>query len=465
MIRLLRHNNSPLIPIVAVALAIALGLSIGWFGLVGAAAWLVIAAALVVFAWPETAFIASLGTIIIGQLVRIPIAGGESAVILNDLLLPVLIAAWLLRRLGSGRWPIPSSSLTMPITAVLVMFGISLLVNRESVTASELQTGALYAIRWVEYLFVLWMGFEYVRTQARARRYLVLLMWSGIILSMLGFIQLRLFPDFSFMVPQGWDPHVGRLLSTWFDPNFLAGYLALLVTIALGIAVSKPFVEARWWWAAIAIMTVAIVFTFSRSGYVALAAGAGFVTLMRARALFFLGILVFAAIVLLVPRVQERVVGIRSIDETAQLRLVSWSNAFSVIEDHPWTGVGYNLYSYVQVKYGFLDTAKEHSASGSDSSLLTIWVTTGIFGLLAYLWLLAASLREAICAWHAKHLDPTWKGFGLGLTGALLGLFLHSLFVNSLVYPHMMQVAWLCLAIAIMVRQGSPQVVRQPERT
>ncbi|MBI2985064.1 MAG: O-antigen ligase family protein [Candidatus Kerfeldbacteria bacterium] len=449
----------------AIIVALVIGLVIGQFGLLGTVVVAGGIVAVVAFLVPETAFVVSLLSIVVGQMVRWPVAGGENSVILNDLLLPVLLLAWGLRRLASRQWPLPSTSLTMPLWLLFAVLVASIFLNAPQYTSRELLSGSLYLIRWLEYASLLLVGYEMMRTLHRARRYLKLVIWIGVILSILGFLQLRIYPDFSFMVPQGWDPHVGRLLSTWFDPNFLGGYLALLITISLGVALAKPFRAARWWWLAIAIMTVAVVFTFSRSAYVALAVGAGLVTLVRSRTVFFLGLAAFFAVVLFVPRVNERVIGIRTLDETAKLRLVSWGHAWTVISDHLWTGVGYNLYRYVQVDYGFLDDPREHSASGSDSSLLTIWVTAGLPGLLLFLWLYGAMLREAWKTWRQTALPAEWRGFGLGLGAGLLGLLLHSQFVNSLFYPHIMQAVWILLAMAVMVRQSSPELVRQQQST
>lgn len=443
--------------IAGIGIAAAAGLVIGRFEILGAAAVVIGLVAIVVFLFPETAFIASLLSIIVGQFVRLPILGSENSVIINDLLLPIVIVVWLLRRLASRTWQWPRSSLTLPVWIFFTLLGLSLVWNFSNYQSGEILSGALYGLRWIEYAAVLVLGFDFVRTRQRAKKYLILMIWVGVVVALLGFFQLRLFPNFSFMTPAGWDPHIGRLLSTWFDPNFLAGWMALLVTICLSIALSKPLVNARWWWVALAVMTIAIVFTFSRSGYVALAVGTGLVTLVRARAVFFLGVVAFSAVVLFVPRVNERVVGIRTIDETAQLRLVSWGNAWTVISDHPWTGVGYNLYQYVQVKYGFLDDTREHSASGSDSSFLTVWATTGIFGVLVFGWLFVAMLREAWRTWRDRQLPKEWQGFGLGLVAGLIGLFFHSQFVNSLLYPHIMQTVWLFLAMAIKVRQPQPE--------
>lgn len=451
-----RHRKiRPLFIVASAAGMVLVGVLIGLYGLTGVILIGALLVGVAIFLFPEAAFIASILSIILGQLLRIQLPNSDNTVIINDLLLPAVIVAWLLKRLASKHWPIPRSSLTLPMLLWAGIAVISLVVNRSGYSQSEILSGALYLVRWIEYAAVLIIGYDAVRTRQRAMRYVVLCVWTGVLLSILGFIQLKVFPDFSFMVPKGWDPHVGRLLSTWFDPNYLAGYLAFLTSIALAIALSRPWRQAGWWWTAVGIMTAAVILTFSRSGYLAFAAGVGMVALFRSRTILVLGFLSLITVVLFVPRVQERVIGIRTIDETAQLRLVSWQDAWTVYQDHPIIGVGYNLYKYVQVQYNFLAKTSEHSASGSDSSLLTVGVTTGAVGLLAYLWLLGAMIREAWRTWRDRSLPREWQGFGLGLGAGLVALIIHGQFVNGLLYPHLMQVMWLGVAIAIMVRQPS----------
>jgi len=46
---------------------------------------------------------------------------------------------------------------------------------------------------------------------------------------------LKFFPSFKDlrMNELGWDPHEGRLLSTWFDPNYVGIYFGVGATLAL----------------------------------------------------------------------------------------------------------------------------------------------------------------------------------------------------------------------------------------
>ena len=66
-------------------------------------------------------------------------------------------------------------------------------------------------------------------------------------------------------------------------------------------------------------------------------------------------------------------------------------------------------------------------------------------------------LWELWRTWHDRALPKLWQGFGLGAFAGFVGLFAHSQFVNGLQYPHLMEMLWLLVAMAI--------AVRYPERT
>ncbi len=429
-----------------------IGVVVGYFGLLGAAALAALAGAVAVLLYPELIFWVVLGSSVLGQLVRLPIGDGGQAILPNDVLLPILIVAFALRQLGGRSWRMPRNSLWLPIGAVALTMGLSLWLNRDAYVLSDLLSGGLYFVRWLEYAALFFITLHLATKEAMTRNIVYAVVWSAVITSLLGFVQLKVFPDFSFMAPKGWDPHIGRLLSTWFDPNFLAGYLSATVALTLSLAITRGR-RGFWWWAATAILSLAIVLTYSRSGYLAFAVAFGCVTALRARWVLYLGALGLVATFMFVPRVQERVLGIRSVDETAQLRIVSWQNAARIISEHPYAGVGYNLYREAQSLAGVLEDEKAHSATGSDSSLLLITATTGFAGVIAYLWLYVAMVWEMIKTTRDRALSSEWRALGLGAAAGLTALFLHSQFVNGLLYPHIMQWIWIIVAALIAIRE------------
>ncbi len=449
----LRHHLtfSPLgaFAVVAVAAVVGVGIAVSPLiavGLVGAG--LVVALTIL---WPSWGLLLVLATIAVGQTVRLPLFGEETAVLLGDVLLPLVVIGWAIRRLTRREPMFPVRPLDRPLLSVIGVFVLSLLaaVLREESTSRELSVAVLYILRWVEYLMVFFIARTVVRSGS-LRRWLKVFGLLVLALAALGFLQVIFFPDFSSFVPQGWDPHVGRLLSTWYDPNFLAGFFAFAILVFAALLGDKT-PDRRLALVVVGIGLLALVLTFSRSGYAGFVIGFGVLALLRTRHFIAIGALAVLLVFLFVPRVQERVIGIRSVDETAQLRIKSWENALTVVRDYPWLGVGYNTYRYVQVRYGFLDDPAEHAAGGSDSSFLTLGVTTGVIGMVAYLFLLAAMLKAA---WDTarRAVDPTLRAASYGVLAGLVALIVHGQFVNGLLYPHLMETQWFLLGALLGAR-------------
>lgn len=429
---------------ISVVAAVAMAALAGWLLaenlLVGFVLVVAVLAGIMILFSPTFGLAVLIATLVLGQIVRLSVAGSEGAVLPTDIVLFGFLAGWLLRGLIGRRLEIPGSPLAWPTGAMAAVMVITFILGVGQIpflTGNEASKSALYLVRWLGYVAALFVIAATIRNQRQAQRTIGLLVASAAIVAILGFIQLRLFPDFRFMVPQGWDPHIGRLLSTWFDPNFLAGFLAFILCIVAAIASYRPSLKRLGPWVLVSVLFAAIILTYSRSGYAALLAGAIVLTWLRSKRMFFVLCVVAVAVVAFVPRVQERVQGAFNLDETSQLRLVSWQNALTVVRDFPLTGIGYNTYRYVQVTYGFQEDASEHSAGGSDSSLLTVLVTTGPLGLAAYLWMLWASATVAWSAFRTGATDFT-RGLGLGALAGLASVTAHSFFINSLLLPHMM---------------------------
>lgn len=442
---------SPLGALAVIAAAAAVGVGIGVSPLMAAG---LVGALLVVtltVLWPSWGLLLVLATVAVGQTVRLPLFGEETAVLPGDALLPLVAIGWAIRRLTRREPMFPARPLGRPLLIVIGVFILSLLaaVLREEFTSRELAVAALYILRWVEYLMVFFIARTVVRS-GLLRRWVRVFGLLVLALAALGFLQVIFFPDFSSFVPQGWDPHVGRLLSTWYDPNFLAGFFAFAILVFAALLGDKT-PDRRLALVVVSVGLLALVLTFSRSGYAGFVIGFGVLALLRTRHFIALGALAVLLVFLLVPRVQERVIGIRSVDETAQLRIKSWENALTVVRDYPWLGVGYNSYRYVQVRYGFLDDPAEHAAGGSDSSFLTLGVTTGVVGMVAYLVLLAAMLKAA---WDTarRAVDPTLRAAGYGVLAGLIALIVHGQFVNGLLYPHLMETHWFMLGALLGAR-------------
>jgi hypothetical protein len=384
----------------------------------------------------KTLYFLCIVSLAFGQLVNL--AGqGDRGVYLYDILIGVFALYGLLFLLKQKKLVIGKSYIYFLLFLLICV--LSLVVSLFHYTVLELQTGIMYFLRYSCYIFAGLVVWNLVKMGLLTRKTIEnSVIGLAIALTLFGFVQLVILPDFTVLDPVlGWDPHQNRLASTLFDPNFTGiilaiGFLLCLKRLFDGENGKKPGAGK----VLIAILlAVGIFLTFSRSAWLATAVIVGIYGLVKSKTLLFLSLLLAFGAYFTVPRIQTRIAGATDPADSAQFRLVSWQNAWKISRDNLVTGVGFNNYKLVQQDYGFLtlDTVNTRSASGADSSLLFVLATTGIIGLIVYL---VALFYPLVIYRH--------NTFYLSL---LLCLILDSLFINSLFYPQVIFVYFSLLAV------------------
>lgn len=172
----------------------------------------------------------------------------------------------------------------------------------------------------------------------------------------------------------------GRAIGTFIVPGELAGYL--IIYLPLSVAVARA-AHSRWLrifaWSGVVVGTIAFVMTFSRAGWLGLAAAvAFFIVMMRGRVrLAALAVAVGTLAVLAVFNEHHN-------PSENYTRLSIWQAAIEMIQRFPLTGVGpfdfARIYPFVRLPNG------EPAAFHAHSFLLTIFAETGAIGVLAVLW-------------------------------------------------------------------------------
>ncbi len=390
---------------------------------------------------------------VIGELYRLPV-GGDTGTLISDVAIGVLAILWAVEKIRLKK-PFPKNEILKPLMLFCLVAAFSLLFSLTFLKFTEVAAGSLYLFRFIEYVLLGVITLDSVKTPKDAHHILTAMAISALIITVAGFIQLIVYPDMGKLEEYGWDPHQNRLVSTWLDPNFIAGLLGFMLSIAAaGALYAKSFMKRIVIVIIVAVFAVALFLTYSRSGYVAAAAALGIVGILKSRKLLIGSIIVMIVGLNFLPRAQERVDDLmhsiqsfvfntnENPDATARLRIVSWNQTIELIQKRPLLGSGYNTLKYVKYDEGFVRNTEIHSASGSDSSLLTIAATTGIMGLVPFMLLYWNMLKLSFQNWKNKKIPAEWQGYGLGLFAGTIGLLFHSLFVNSLLFPQIMIFFW-----------------------
>ena len=327
----------------------------------------------------------------------------------------------------------------LPVFLLLVFgaFGaIALAFTPLTLELSELAVSASYLIRFISYVFFGFVVGNLLRLDVfQTHKINGVIIYSGLFLFITGLILLIFLPDLEVLNPLlGWDPHKNRMVSTFFDPNFLGVYFVVCLAMVLHTTILSQKLRV----ATLVIFLSGIFLTFSRSAWLATAILILFAGLRR-KALLIVSTAIILLAVFAVPRVQTRISGITDPQDSAQFRLVSWKNTWEITKDNWITGVGYNTFRFTQRDYGFLDDVNlaSRSGAGSDASLLLVLATTGVFGFFCFTGFFTLNLLKAI------------EQHDLVTTGLITALLVNSLFINSLFYPQIVVVILLATQVGV----------------
>ena len=358
-----------------------------------------------------TALILSLS---VGQLGRLELIPGLVVYVHDFFLLALLLSN--LPKLIKPR-PLLKPILGFTLAAVLSLF-----VAGFNHSLTQILTASTYLFRWLAYAAIYQLVvFKPQPIKAKLNRWLVL---TGVIIALVGLIQYIFAPDMRFLYGLGWDDHYYRLIGTWLDPNF-TGIILVLTVILL-------------WPSPLSLLPIVALFlTYSRSSYLALLVTLVFSLLLRHKLKLFVSCFLFLVILFFLPRPGGEGVKLERLYSLTN-RLDNFSLGWQIFSKHPLTGIGFNLLRQNQANF------TSHSGAGLDNSLLFIAVTTGIFGLIAYLNLLYR------------------LGKSTSLIGrlSLIAVIIHSFANNSLFYAPVMIWIWLLTASL----SPSPQPGSRPGR-
>lgn len=380
---------------------------------------------------------------LLGRVAQIPIAGRDVPIMDIAVALTVVIGGLPLLSLANRRklvaWPIFWAwGIFILVALASLLLGISALP-----AASAVGAGFFWA-RLALYGCLPWVVFINFRSDPRV--YQDWLLWAFVAVSVMGFLQLGFFPSLEPWEIFGWDPHRYRLFATWLDPNFLGVWLAL----GLGLALIKwPTVFSDWLVRGLStgLIAVALGWTVSRSALIT-----AVVVLLALAATYYRKVIVWVGLVGLVavmvavsPSLWQRVINTGRSGDTAEYRLESWARGWQTFAAHPWLGVGYNTLPYSKQSPA---SSGGRSDSGFDSSLLTLAATTGVIGLISWLWFI----------WQVLILG--WEGvahrrlFGSWMLAATIGLFVGSLFINAWLYSPILSLWLVGLGLSLRERYG-----------
>jgi len=318
------------------------------------------------------------------------------------------------------------------VLAILALLGVMFL----SITVATSKTESLKEIsKWLEFLVLILLGTQYIRTRRQVWTIVVITCLAGITQALFGYLQF-----FFDLGPTSFIRDASlRIYGTFDQPNPYAGYINLPLSIALALML----LGSNWKTRILAGVTVLLLataefLTQSRGGEIALAAVLVFIVtvgILRLRvvvgllslaslvvvAAFLVGLIPFYLFNPILTRLGLADISLtRPTDQTFSTaeRLAHWIAGLRMFSDHPLLGVG--IGNYTEAYPHYFVTIFTNPLGHAHNYYINIAAETGSIGLIAYLFFILAifiagdhSYRYITRKWMQLKLQPRASSTGL----------------------------------------------------
>ena len=361
----------------------------------------------------------------------------EITIRIEDLLIPVLMLAWLahaaVRRQARGFAPSP---VNVPIF-VLVLLSIFSTFLGYLKGWVDLVTALFYFGKTVEYFLIFYIVLNNVRTERQIRNFFFFAILTVTLLSLYTLTQVpstQVFSSHRISAPFEGDAP---------QPSTVGGYMAFFLMIILSLFLHVKRKGLKWFYGILGVLTfIPFLYTFSRTSYAAFLGGLILLAILaKKRWLSFLivGLLVLSPILL--PRsVKERIAFTWEdsknpgrnfgVDYSFQERLYSFVHTWDAIRRSPIYGMGISASHYVDNQYA--------------RSLQEV----GLVGMGLWLWIFFRLFKMA--RWLYRYLEGgIFKGLALGYAAGILCILLHGFGSITFYVVRIMEPFWFISGLVV----------------
>jgi len=315
---------------------------------------------------------------------------------------------------------------------------VSLLVNSMLYKDISIVVSFLYIARYLSYLLLIFAGIYFAKKENLLRAiYAALIFFLSF-----GFVQYFFFYDLRPLFYLGWDNHLYRLTSTFFDPNFAGSLLVILFWLGAYYTISNSFRKSVVHIFILFASLVGIYLTFSRTSLITLLVGITVFCVIKKklRMLFLIIIIMTLSVFLLSDTHVEGLNPLRT--ASSNERLIGISQSLTVFSKNPIYGVGFNAYRYAQLRFGLREekgASISNSDAGADNSYLLVLATTGIVGFFFFMTSYIVLIRSYI-----KERGGIFSHIYIAIIVSLLG---GSMFTNVLFYTPIIGVLFMLIPV------------------
>jgi len=330
----------------------------------------------------------------------------------------IILGIWLLKITFTNEYQFIRTPLDLPILAFLII-SIAATINSVHPYMSLVGEYKRYdgLISTINYIFIYYIAVNFLRQRKYLKRTIALISFAGVLVAGCGILQ-----SYGIDLTR-WESGV---ISTFGNPNFLGGYLAMVfflpLTLFTLISPKKKSLLKKIIFLCSSLISILIIYKcFSllahRGGVLGIAAGILLFGILLGR--YFLKIKIRFAVILIVMGIATGIFFIKGqsgliqkfastvkvekeegkaiptikFASTAETRIYIWQTGLRIIKDHPFLGVGPDALRMVSTQYENIEFIRSEGGRNclidkAHMEILDMAITRGLLGLAAYFWII-----------------------------------------------------------------------------
>ena len=236
----------------------------------------------------------------------------------------------------------------------------------------------------------------------QVKKIVVALAASALLCVLYGFYQhvFGIESDFRWVDGVAFPEVKTRIYSTWENPNIFAGYLDMIMAMALGFLAYAKNKAQRFAIAAIMLATATcLALTYARGAVVTLCVILIVYGIYKDWRVPVAGAVVAALAFAMEPSFWDRLSSVLNLAESAdtstEMRRAFWEATWAMIQDHPFLGIGWGAYWLVYPAYDFYMQGANIIIYHAHNIYLNYAAEIGLPGAIAFFWFFFGTMRLA----------------------------------------------------------------------
>lgn len=305
------------------------------------------------------------------------------------------------------------------------------------------------------YIFIYYLVVQNISTRKQLKYLLSTLLVSSLAVVVYGFYQYIYGIDVTSMLwvdGEQFPELKTRVFSTMQNPNILAGYLLVMMSLLFGVICKIRKKKAKiLLGACFSLMGLCLGMTYCRGAWISLVLVIAAYGVFHNRKILFALVLVCVLVLVFDASIAERLISAFNVSDTSSnMRFALWESTVAMISEHPLLGIGWGAYWMVYPEYDFFIQNDAVKIVHAHNMYLNFAAEIGIAGFLSFMAYMIGHLYLALSNTHltkSNLLNGVMLGAGLSILCVAINGFTDYVLFNI----ELSMLFWLVNAVIVVV--------------